>query len=192
MPVHHASARRPTGLRLGARLWPPLLSAALGCDEVHPPLPARGGDAGVSAGPDVDGGGAVALINEPFSDIYRLFLMPQIPANVKSARWNTNYQGRWVSWTGKLVASSRNSAKFKQLQQTITFDVSLLVNRNAGSNPERMRVGQYYRYFGRLRSYDDVFRTMYLDQGTIVATSEQASGELVPVPPPLRYYPGAP
>lgn len=184
MPWFAPPPRRPARPRLGAGLL--LVLCALGCEEAPDPL-APSSDGAQAAAAD-----GVSLIKEPFSDIYRLFLMPQIPSNVKSARWNTNYQGRWVSWTGKLVAGSRSSAKFKQLQSTITFDVSMLLNRNVTGGPPRLRVGQFYTYVGRLRSYDDVFRTIYLDQGIIVANSESPRGELVPVPAPLRYYPGVP
>lgn len=144
-----------------------------------------------SASPETTLPEGVALIPTPFSDIYQLFLMPQIPGNVKSARWNTEFKDRWVRWTGKLITVGGGSAKFKQLQTTVTFDVSMLLNRQGQNRGPALRPGQFYTYVGRLRSYDDLFRTLYLDQGVILPTG-QSTGTLVPIPSPLRFAPGAP
>lgn len=168
-----------------------LLGGLPGCRRPPEDAVAAGPKGPASAPPEAPLPEGVALIPTPFSDIYQLFLMPQIPSNVKSARWNTEFKDRWVRWTGKLITVGGGSAKFKQLQPTVTFDVSMLLNRQAQNRGPALRPGQFYTYVGRLRSYDDLFRTLYLDQG-VVLPAGQSTGTLVPIPPPLRFAPGAP
>lgn len=108
------------------------------------------------------------FVDESFEDLYPLFLLRKLKPGPKSALWN-NYYGRWVRWTGTLVSFTANGLTFKQLKQTVTFDVSLWIDPPLrGELKKRLRKGDIVTYIGKLDSYDDVWRTLYLTHGTIV------------------------
>lgn len=126
-----------------------------------------------------------------FSELYQLFMRRNLSTQEKSMLWATRYNDRWVRWTGKLVAFSPTGVKMRHLETTVTFDVSIIINQPQRRELRKiLRVGQFYTYVARLTSYDDLFRTLYLDQGVIVnPTPEGEPGRLVPIPPPLRVLP---
>lgn len=109
------------------------------------------------------------LLSETFDRLYPLFLQRKVDRGPKAAIWSSKYRGRWVRWTGQLVSFSPNGVTFKQLQSTITFDVSLKLDTAHKSElAERLRPGAFVTYVGRLQSYDDTFRTFYLTNGDVV------------------------
>jgi hypothetical protein len=123
-------------------------------------------DAGVGAG------GApldVEFTDEPFEQLYPIFLLRKVKPGPKAALWQ-RYYGKWVRWTGTLVSFTANGVTFKQLPQTVTFDVSLWLEAPQREGlRERVHRGDRVTYVGRLDSYDDVFRTLYLVHGELIS-----------------------
>lgn len=135
--------------------------------------------------------GEVTRTDASYSELYQLFMRRNLSTQEKSMLWATRYNDRWVRWTGKLVAFSPTGVKMRHLETTVTFDVSVIINQPQRRDLRKLlRVGQFYTYVARLTSYDDLFRTLYLDQGVIVPPPpEGEAGRLVPIPPPLRVLP---
>jgi hypothetical protein len=122
-----------------------------------PPAPARQ----ISEAP-------VEFVDEPFEKLYPLFLLRKIKPGPKAALW-TRYYGKWVKWTGTVRSFTANGITLKQIPPTVTFDVSLWVEMPQQKKlRELMKLGDRVTYVGRLDSYDDVFRTMYLVHGQIL------------------------
>lgn len=132
-------------------------------------------------------GSSPKFIDDSFSRVYQLFLRRNLTGREKTARWVRDFKGKWVNWTAELIAFSPTGLKFRHIQSTVTFDVSVIVNQpQRGQLKKLLTVGKFYNYIARLDSYDDVFRTLYFNQGVIVKpTPEGVSGQLVPLPPPL-------
>lgn len=131
------------------------------------------------------------FIDANFPEIYQLFLKRTLPERDKTERWIRSFQNRWVRWSGQLVAISNTGLKMRQLQTTMTFDVSVMINEPQRSQLRAaLRPGKFYTYIARLDRYDDVFRTLYLNQGSVVNPNpEGAPGKLDPMPPPLHLAP---
>ena len=140
-----------------------LLLAGAGCDE---PLVGRG------AGPDGSVLGvepAPQFVDVEFSTLYPIFLQHKIGQGPKAALWAQNYYRRWVRWTGRIRSFSANGITLRQLPVTSTFDVSLWLNNSEREAVHReYHVGDVVTYVGRLDSYDDVWRTLYLVNGSVV------------------------
>src|SRR5262249_5522894 len=87
----------------------------LGCEKerIEPPPPPPAND-------------AIEFVKEPFETLYSKFLLHEIKAGPKAALWQ-KYYGRWVRWSGQVVSFTPNGMTFKQLANTVTFDVSLFV-----------------------------------------------------------------
>ena len=94
------------------------------------------------------------------------------PAASKAALWAERYYRRWVRWTGTIRSFTPNGITVRQLPVTTTFDVSLWVNNaERAAVRERYHVGDVVTYVGRLDSYDDIWRTMYLVNGSILGVA---------------------
>lgn len=119
-----------------------------------------------------------------FEELYPVFLKHRANAGVKGALWTQRYRGRWVRWTGELVSFTDNGVTFRQLLQTVTFDVSLWID--PASRPRLRRTlkrGAFYTYIGQLDSYDDIFRTLYLVRGAVIPVPVRDAGlSNVPIP----------
>jgi hypothetical protein len=116
------------------------------------------------------------FIDEPFETLYPLFLLRKLKPGPKAALW-TKYYGRWVKWTGTVRSFTANGITLKQIPPTVTFDVSLWVDMPQQKQlREMMKLGDRVSYVGRLDSYDDVFRTLYLVHGRILANLGAADG----------------
>lgn len=137
----------------------------LGTRDAASPAAARdtASPAAVRALPD---GGSGDLIPETFEALYPIFLLRKLDPVQKALLWN-RYRGRWVRWTGKLVAFTRDGAAFRMLPGTTTFDVSLAVDARARAAVHRRPIGAEVTFVGRLDHYDDVFRTFYLTHGDL-------------------------
>jgi hypothetical protein len=95
--------------------------------------------------------------------------MRRIKPGPKAALWQ-RYVGRWVRWTGTLVSFTANGVTFKQRPETVTFDVSLWIEAfDRAALKRRVKKGDRVVYIGQLDSYDDVFRTLYMQHGSILA-----------------------
>jgi hypothetical protein len=139
-----------------------------GCHESPP---------SVSAAPD---GGALVLggeappqlVDVSFETLYPIFLQHKVAKGPKAAMWAQRYYRRWVRWTGRIRSFTPNGITLKQLAVTSTFDVSLWVNNeDRASVRARYRIGDAVTYIGRLDSYDDVWRTLYLVNGVVLGPS---------------------
>jgi len=110
------------------------------------------------------------FVNESFEELYPIFLVRRsMPQGEKARLWTTRYLGRWVRWTGIIRSFTSSGVTLKHLQSTITFDVSLWLE--ADQLPllrRKFHKGDALSYYGRLDSYDDIFRTLYLGHGMIV------------------------
>lgn len=196
-PGDNDQVNRLVPTRLASLLSVPTLALALAClaalpaceEDITPPPPAR------PSPPDAAQGGDPAplevLTDVTFADLYQIFMRRNLSIQEKSMLWATRYNDRWVRWTGKLIAFSPTGVKMRHLETTVTFDVSIIINQPQRRELRKiLRVGQFYTYVARLTSYDDLFRTLYLDQGAIInPTPEGDKGKLVPIPPPLRVLP---
>ncbi len=134
-----------------------------GCDRKSAPPPPP---AGVAAE------GPPEFVDTTFDELYPIFLTRKLKPGPKAALWR-DYYGRWVRWNGTLVSFTANGITIKQrLQRTVTFDVSLwLETAQRIDLRKRFKPGDHLSYIGRLDSYDDVFRTLYLVHGSILATT---------------------
>ena len=118
----------------------------------------------------------------------------------RSEVWARFYKNRWVHWTGQLVKVSAAAMLFRQLGATSSYDVLVRVPHIAPSTRTSLLPGRVYNYVGRLDSYDDLFRTIYLEQGQVFdAGPEGVPGVLqtaLPLarrfPPPPRIFAGPP
>jgi hypothetical protein len=110
------------------------------------------------------------FVTESFEELYPIFLVRRsMPQGEKARLWTTRYLGRWVRWTGIIRSFTPNGVTLKHLQSTITFDVSLwLESDQLPALHRKFHKGDALSYLGRLDSYDDIFRTLYLGHGMIV------------------------
>ena len=112
-----------------------------------------------------------------FEELYTVFLAGRAtPTGDKAGLW-THYRDRWVRWEGVLTSFTDNGVTLKQLLTTTTFDVSVTCESRASQKlRERFAVGDRVRYTGRLDSFDDIFRTLYLTHGAVLV--KVAQGDL--------------
>src|SRR5690242_9699833 len=135
-------------------------------------LPARaaGTVAAAPASSAARDGGPLEMLEVPFEELYPIFLVRHsMPLGEKAALWHERYFGKWVRWTGVLRSFTDNGITLRQYRPTVTFDVSLWVE--AAQRPllrKLLRPGARVTYIGRLDSYDDVFRTLYLTHGAVI------------------------
>ncbi len=112
----------------------------------------------------------VEFVGESFAELYPIFMVRRsMPIGEKAHLWSTKYLGRYVRWAGTIRSFTPNGVTLKELPQTITFDVSLWMENDQLAELKRhYKKGDRLGYVGRLESYDDIFRTMYLGHGLIV------------------------
>jgi hypothetical protein len=113
--------------------------------------------------------GAPSFVEADFAQLYPLFLAHKAPEGPKAALWVEHYYRRWVRWAGRVRSFTPNGVTLRELYTTSTFDVSLWIN-NAERDAVRARyhVGDVIEYVGRLDSYDDIWRTLYLVNGSVL------------------------
>jgi hypothetical protein len=132
--------------------------AVAGCDD----RPMFGGGAGKN-GSTFGAEASPEFIDVDFAYLHPIFLRHKIAQGPKAALWADRYHRRWVKWTGRIRSFTPNGITVKELPITSTFDVSLWIN-NAERESVRAR-----SYVGRLDSYDDIWRTLYLVNGSVLA-----------------------
>ena len=104
-----------------------------------------------------------------FEEMYPIFLQHKIGQGPKAALWQQHYYRRWVRWTGRIRSFTANGITLRQLPVTSTFDVSLWINNHERAAVHATyKVGDVVTYVGRLDSYDDIWRTLYLVNGSIL------------------------
>jgi hypothetical protein len=139
------------------------------CDE----KPLVGGGAGKN-GATFGAEAPPEFLDVEFDFLHPIFLRHKIGQGPKAALWAERYYRRWVRWTGRIRSFTANGVTVKQLPVTSTFDVSLWVNNSErAALRTRFKVGDIITYVGRLDSYDDVWRTMYLVNGSVIGVAGQ-------------------
>jgi hypothetical protein len=109
----------------------------------------------------------VVFTDDTFEDLYPFFLLRRIPEGPKATLWRRCTE-RWVRWSGRIVSFTDHGITLKQLNQTLTFDVSLIVDMPGRAQLQnRYRAGDQVTYLGRLDHYDDIFHTLYLIHGQV-------------------------
>lgn len=127
-----------------------------------------------AAGPNSDLAGheaaGVDILPVTFEELYPTFLWRKsMSQGDKASVWN-QYRGHWVRWEGVIASITNKGLTLKQLRSTVTFDVSLTCELSIVAGlKQRFSVGDRVLYIGMLESYDDIFRTMYLGHGAVVA-----------------------
>lgn len=136
----------------------------VGCKE----QPMTGGGAG-PGGKTFGAEAAPQFIDDTFEFLYPIFLRHKIGQGPKAALWAERYYRRWVRWTGRIRSFTANGVTLRQLPVTSTFDVSLWINNDERPSVRaKYHVGDVVTYVGRLDSYDDIWRTLYLVNGSIL------------------------
>src|SRR5258708_6028543 len=95
------------------------LAVGTACTRKSPPGPAApaarplgdGGSASIKTGSATAAASSVTdddlTIRESFEDLYPIFLLRRIDTSTRAALWS-HYRGRWVRWSGKLIAQTRD------------------------------------------------------------------------------------
>lgn len=146
-----------------------LLSLLSGCELFsNPPRPAK---------PDAAPHQEAEVLDKTFEELYPIFLYRKSMSQGQKATLWRDYRGRWVRWEGVVASVTDHGMTFKHLLTTTTFDVSLTCDRAAlASAKARFGVGDRVRYVGRLESFDDIFRTLYVSNGVVI--EKTARGDL--------------
>jgi hypothetical protein len=120
----------------------------------------------------------VEFVAESFDELYPIFLVRRsMPQGEKSRLWMTRYLGRYVRWTGIVRSFTASGVTLKHLPSTVTFDVSLWMEADQLVRlRKKYKKGDRLTYVGRLDSYDDIFRTLYLAHGLVVETAAPDGG----------------
>ncbi len=133
------------------------------------------------------------FIDAGFDVVHQTFLQYGLTTIERSEVWSRFYKNRWIHWTGQLVKISAAAMLFRQLGATSSYDVLVRVPRIDPSIRTSLAIGRLYNYVGRLDSYDDMFRTIYLEQGQVFdAGPDGVPGVLVTAPPLARKFPPPP
>jgi hypothetical protein len=111
----------------------------------------------------------VTYLDASFEELYPEFLWRKsMSQGEKAAQWG-KIRGRWVRWEGVIASFTNKGVTMKHLLTTVTFDVSLICEQSVIPKlKQRFAVGDRVRYVGRLDSFDDIFRTMYLQHGVVL------------------------
>jgi hypothetical protein len=143
------------------------------CHEPSIVAPPSADDAGTAAAPDP----GTQFVDVRFETMYPIFLQHKIGQGPKAALWAEHYHRRWVRWTGRIRSFTPNGITLKQLAVTSTFDVSLWVNNDErAALRARYHIGDEVTYVGRFDSYDDIWRTFYLVNGSVLGRSQADLG----------------
>jgi hypothetical protein len=146
---------------LAMALFAAALSAGCKRERPSPPLVQE-----LFRGSDASAGGPAEFVDESFDQLYPVFLLRKVEPGPKATLWNRYYR-RWVRWSGTLVSFTANGCTVKEIPNTLTFDVSVIVD---AANRERLhhyKPGDAITYIGQLEGYDDIFRTFYLVHGDV-------------------------
>jgi hypothetical protein len=138
------------------------LLGATACESCQKTLP--GTTADLSGHDD-----SVQILDESFEKLFTLFLWHSSMSTAGRASLWPKYEGRWVRWEGVLASFNEHGVTLRHLLSTATFDVSLTCDKSALKGiKQRFAVGDRVLYTGRLDSFDDIFRTLYLVHGVVI------------------------
>jgi hypothetical protein len=139
--------------------------------------PSGHGGSGQAPSPPPASDPAPVFIDVEFSYLYPIFLTHKMAQGPKAALWAERYYRRWVRWVGRVRSFTANGITLRELATTSTFDVSLWLN-NAEREAVRAqyKVGDIVEYVGRLDSYDDIWRTLYLVNGSVLGPTRDLKG----------------
>ncbi len=155
--------------------------ALSGCPDAEAPMPGS---------PVAAPHASVEFLELRFEELYPIFLFRRSMSQGEKANQWSKYRDRWVRWEGVITSVTKKGVTFKHLRSTVTFDVSLTCEASSLKLAnERFAPGDRVRYVGRLSSFDDIFRTMYLSHGAII--EKVAHGDLG-VPADLSMPPSTP
>jgi hypothetical protein len=133
------------------------------------------------------------FVDVEFRVLHQLFLLYGFTTIERSDLWTRFYKHRWIHWTGELRFHKRDSLLFRMLAGSGTYDVRLYIPKDRRPPDAQLNVGRFYTFMGRLTDYDDVFKTITLDQGTVfVGDSLGVPGFLMPPWPMARAHHAAP
>lgn len=153
------------------------LAAVAACSRSAAPPAAAAAAAvvpdGGSPAPPPNGALKPVYIDADFAETYQIFVLRTLSLTEKSARWAHYYDGRWVVWTGELKFFTRDGLQFRYYNSTESYDVQLTVPEPQKSALRSLlTIGRFYNYTGRLGHFDEGFRILTLDQGTVLRPNE--------------------
>ena len=114
-----------------------------------------------------------SFVPDSFEALYPIFLLRKLAPGAKAALWRS-YHGKYVRWTGTIISFTASGMTIKHIPKTVTFDVSLQMDAVGRARRKKLKVGDVVTYIGRLESYDDLFRTMYLQHGDVALPAAPA------------------
>jgi hypothetical protein len=78
-----------------------------------------------------------------------------------------------VVWTGELKFFTRDGLQFRYYISTESYDVQVTVPEpQKTALRSQLTIGRFYNYTGRLGHFDEGFRILTLDQGTVLQPNE--------------------
>ena len=123
--------------------------------------------------PPPSGALAPVYIDADFAETYQVFVLRTLSLTEKSARWAHYYDGRWIVWTGELKFFTKDGLQFRYYSSTEAYDVQVTVPEPQKSAlRSQLTIGRFYNYTGRLGRFDESFRILTVDQGTVLRPNE--------------------
>lgn len=126
-------------------------------------------------------------IDADLAQTYATFVLRNLTPMEKSARWARYYDGRWVRWCGELMFFTHEGLQFRYFGSSESYDVELFVPEpQKTALRSQLTLGRFYNYVGRLVRFDESFRVLTLDQGTVLHPDEfGVPGVLLSYPEPV-------
>lgn len=123
------------------------------------------------------------LLDEPFTVSYDAIFDRKRTDAERAIEWNKKYLGAWVRWSGTVKSFTGHSITILQRPDTKTFDVSLTLSAAELDRARRtLKKGSPIVYMGKFDQFDEIWRTIYLVQGTILEAPVVDGGS--PTSPP--------
>lgn len=116
---------------------------------------------------------APVYIDADQGDTYSIFVLRTLSLTEKSTRWAHYYDGRWVRWCGELKFFTHDGLQFRYFSSSESYDIELQVPEpQKTALRTQLTIGRFYNYVGRLGHFDESFRILTLDQGTVLRPDE--------------------
>ena len=116
---------------------------------------------------------APVYIDADQAETYSIFVLRTLTLTEKSARWAHYYDGRWVRWCGELKFFTHDGLQFRYFSSSESYDIELEVPEpQKTALRTQLTIGRFYNYAGRLGRFDESFRILTLDQGTVLRPDE--------------------
>lgn len=128
------------------------------------------------------------ILDESFEASYDAIFDRKRPDDQRATAWNKKYLGSWVRWTGTVKSFTGHGVTILQMPSTKTFDVSLTLSAAELERARRtLKKGSRIAYMGKFDQFDEIWRTIYLVQGTILEVPSVDAGS--PTSPPAATVP---